>query len=583
MFVLQSKYNFKKSTTDNIYHPIDCINNTPIILSFCEYFIIFVPANQFERQPIMIKSINFTILLPLIILTACNSTNKGNKNVTSIQSEANATAQPLECLPYPDTMMVSANRLHFKIDTMLPNISGELRNINNQYSSNSGILTFRGDPSRQPSFSGTIKGTPSKVAVDWVFYTDYDDRESDFGIWGGGSGWTGQPLYVKWNNEQMSRIRSEASQFLTDAFSNEEIFIGSLCGKVYFIDYKTGKESRTPYDVVNPIKGTMSIDPSMNGNLYIGHGIPCEQPFGAMIINLYNHKLVSMFPKDNNAWKGWGAYDPSPIAVGDFMFRLGENGTIYKLYCDGDSVKLHSTLRYNPYHAGYGSPGIESSLAVSRNYGYFGDNHGNIIAINLDNLKPVWHYSNHDDTDATIVVEEENGTPYIYTGCEIQRQGLSGYSYFVKLNGLNGKLVWEQKIAGRCDSIGGKLREGGMFSSPIIGHGDCEGLIFSNFCVIERGNMGEFVAMDKNTGEIKYRVTLNNYSWSSPIALYNENNEMFIVTGDTSGNLYIIRGKNGAVLLKQHIANNFESSPIIIGNKIVCGSRGREIYKLSIE
>ena len=112
---------------------------------------------------------------------------------------------------------------------MLPNISGELRNINNQYSSNSGILTFRGDPSRQPSFSGTIKGTPSKVAVDWVFYTDYDDRESDFGIWGGGSGWTGQPLYIKCNNEQMSRIRSEASQFLTDAFSNEEIFIGSLC------------------------------------------------------------------------------------------------------------------------------------------------------------------------------------------------------------------------------------------------------------------------------------------------------------------------------------------------------------------
>lgn len=518
-------------------------------------------------------------------LALCSCSSSGGRGDSRQVAATDSVAADVETIkqPFPDTAMASVNNLYFKIDTFLTDVPGELLDIENRYDSVNGIFTFRGAPSRETPFSGKIKGTPTSVTVDWVFYTDYDKRESDFGIWGGGSGWTGQPLYVNWNEAQMSKIKANASDYLTGAFSNEEILVGSLCGKVYFIDYKTGKASREPYEVVNPIKGTMSIDPSMNGNLYVGHGIPCEQPFGAMVINLYNHKLVSMFPKDNRAWKGWGAYDPSPVAVGGFMFRLGENGTIYKLYCDGDSVRLHSTLRYRANAIGYGSPGIESSLAVCRNYGYFGDNHGNIIAINLDNLKPVWHYNNHDDTDATVVVEEVDGVPYVYTGCEIQRQGLSGYSYFVKLNGLTGECVWEQLIEGRCDSIGGKLREGGMFSTPLIGHGDCEGVIFSNFCVIQPGRMGEFVAMDKNTGKILYRLPLNNYSWSSPVAFYNENDEMFIVTGDTSGNLYIIRGKNGELLLREHIANNFESSPIVIGNKLVCGSRGREIYKLTIQ
>jgi hypothetical protein len=58
---------------------------------------------------------------------------------------------------------------------------------------------------------------------------------------------------------------------------------------------------------------------------------------------------------------------------------------------------------------------------------------------------------------------------------------------------------------------------------------------------------------------------------------------MFIVTGDTLGSIYIIRGKDGSVLLRQKVGNNFESSPIVIENNIIVGSRGKEIYKLSIE
>lgn len=521
----------------------------------------------------------------LILITFISCSCKQNYHKTDDISETSldsAICNKEIDTRFPDTITTSVNNIYFEIDTCLKNVPGKLVNLNNKYKNINGIFTFRGDPSRQPPFTGKINGKPKLINIDWVFYTDYDTRTTNFGTWGGGSGWTGQPLYINWTDEQLNRIKTHASNYLSDAFSNEEILVGSLCGKVYFIDFKTGKASRRPYDVSNPIKGTMSFDPTMNGNLYIGHGIPCTKPFGALILNLYNHKLISLYAEDKNAWRLWGAYDPSPISVGDFMFRIGENGTIYKLYCVKDSVTLHSTLRYR-MKSSNNSPGIESSLAVCRNYGYFGDNHGNIIAINLDNLHPIWVYNNHDDTDATIIVEEVGNIPFVYTGSEIQRQGNIGFSYFTKLNGLTGEVVWEQKIEGRCDSINGKLREGGMFSSPLIGHGDCEGMIFSNFCTLKADRKGECIAMNLMNGEILYKTPLHYYSWSSPIAFYNEYNEMFIVTGDTLGYLYIIQGKTGEILMCKHIANNFESSPIVIGNSIVCGSRGREIYKITIE
>ena len=478
---------------------------------------------------------------------------------------------------HPDTVFASVGNLQvIKVDTFLTDIPGKLADFGNLYKDVDGVLTFRGDPSRETSFSGKIKGTPSNVKVEWVFETD----EGITPRWNGGTGWTGQPLYVHWSDEQLKRIKKEAAQFVKSDLKNKEIIVGSLAGKVFFIDYESGKDSRTPYNINNPIKGTPAIHPSLNGNIFVGQGFNDNSPFGAVIFNLFNHKQVQFFGHDRNARRAWNAYDSSPVAVGQFMFRPGENGTLYKFYCDGNEVKLHSTLRYR---GAYGaSPGMESSLAVHRNYGYIGDNHGNILCINLDNLNVVWHYFNHDDTDASVVVVEEAGVPFVYTGCEVDKQGADGYSFFTKLNGLNGEEVWSTKIA--CHCVGGERKlDSGMLSTPLVGHGDCEGLIFSNFVVHKDDKDGQLIAFDTKSGKVIYRVETKGYSWSSPIAFYNEKNEMFIFTGDVYGDVYLFRGKTGELLHTSHVGNNFESSPIAIDNKVICGSRGTQIYKMSIE
>ena len=480
----------------------------------------------------------------------------------------------------PDTVYASVNSLIYQIDIADTTVSGTLTELNDLYAGLDGVLNFRGSPSNSLPFFGKIAERPSSVSVEWVFKTDYGPAKTLFGIWGGGTGWTGQPLYVNYPDSVKNAFLVQ-SPGLADSFSGEEIIVASLCGKVYFIDFQSGKPSRQAIDVENPVKGTPSLDPSFNGSLYIGHGIPRKKPFGKVVINLFSHQQTQSFDEDKTAWRRWGAYDSSPVAVDKFLFWCGENGTLYKYLREQQQITLHSTLRYHV--KGKSAPGMESTPAIYRDYGYLTDNHGNIICFNLHTLQPVWVYDNHDDTDGSPVVAEENGSPVVYTGCEIDRQGSQGSSYFVKLNGLTGEKIWEQTIGGKRLRRKKDWSDGGMFATPLIGTGDCDSLIFCNFCIHQTALKGEFIAFNRYTGHVAYRTPLKQYAWSSPVGFISGKGEMIVFTADAIGNIYLIQGTTGEILLTQKIGNNFESSPVVIGNSIVIGSRGREIYKLRIE
>ena len=525
----------------------------------------------------MIRIPCFSSVLIIVLfsfLTGCRQNPEDQKDKT-LKREAEKTAAPA---PLPDTIYPSVEDLEYSITEFDSLTDGHLAWMEDPYTEAPGVFTFRGNQFRNADFHGTVKGRPDTVVIDWVFRTRDDKRVTDFGSWGGGTGWTGQPLYVEWPDSCMERFRKE-SPALTKHFNKQEIIIGSLDAHLYFINFQTGDSSRRSFYVGNTIKGTPSLDPDLNGNLYVGQGVPYTQPFGALTFNLFSHQHTQIFGQDARAWRKWQAYDSSPIRVGQFLFRLGENGTVYKFLCTGDTLKLHSTLRY---HAkGRGAAGIESSMAVYRNYGYISDNHGNVVCINLNNLQPVWHYFNHDDSDGTPVLEVEDGIPYLYTGCEIDKQQ-TGYGYLTKLNALNGEEVWSTAEAGCKATFNGKHFDGGFYCTPLLGQGNCKEMIFANFVRNTPPMSGDFMAFNKQTGEVIYRIPLRYYAWSSPVALYNENNEMFIFTGDTTGYIYLIDAATGEVIFKKLVGNNFESSPVVINNHVVVGSRGQEIYKFTV-
>lgn len=523
--------------------------------------------------------IALSLLVALSATSACShksgSDNSGNNDADTLCADT----QLIDLQPafLPDTVYPSANFLRSKTEILTPDIPGELTSTLNMYSNVPGVFTFRGGAYRDADFHGTVSGTPSEIEVVWKFRTDNSSSSERYGSWGGGSGWTGQPLYVNWPDSCVARFKA-ANTLLPD-FGKQEIIVGSLAGKVYFINFNSGKASRKPIDVINVIKGTVSLDPTLNGNLYVGQGIPLQRPFGAVTINLYKHAVTHTFGEDPKAPRQWGAYDSSALRVGQFLFRPGENGTLYKWLVLPDKMQLHSTMSYT---TATGSLGFEASMSVYSNYGFTADNRGNLVCTNLNTMRPVWRYDLGDDTDASPVLLIENGHPYIYTGSEIDKQG-AGFAKFAKIDGLNGQPVWETKFEGRLAEVGSKHFDGGFYATALPGNGNCSDLLFTNVVRNLKGQNGEFIALERATGKVRYSVPLNYYAWSSPVGFLNENNEMFVFAADCSGYVYLFNGIDGKKLHCSHVGNNFESSPVVIGNELVVGSRGDTIFKLAIK
>ena len=514
------------------------------------------------------------------MLLSCVGQKQGSAIITedTVMTET-APAPTLEELTLPDTLYSSASKLLYVVEDV-DSVPRPLKYYDDLYDRSDRVMTFRKNLLRNADFGGRVQGTPTSIEVAWSFDTPFGRDETTFGQWGGGTGWTGQPLYVHWSEAEADSLRRNGSAPLTPDFGAEEVMVGSLCGEAFFLNFHTGQPSREPLDLHNVVKGTMSLDPELM-NLYVGQGVPKGEPLGCQAFDLLTHRRGTFF-SDPRAWRGWQAFDSSPIVAGGYLFWPGENGSLFKFERGaGGQLRRVSTLRYRVNGA---APGIESSLCVYRNYGFFADNHGNILCVNLNTMRPVWHVKNLDDSDGTIVCREEAGTPYLYTACEVDKQGTEGQCRFLKLRALDGATVWERLIACNRVDLGGKVLDGGMYSTPLLGQGDCSGLIFANVCRNSADpEKGQLTAINTADGSIRYTVGYGNFCWSSPVGFLNEDNEQFIFTADGNGVAWLIRGRDGEVLCKRPMGANFESSPCVVGNSLVVGCRGTKIYKFVIE
>lgn len=510
-----------------------------------------------------------------VVLAACSRGGGGSEQKTDdADSSAVAETKPEKVLQrLPDTIHSSVSALRYAVETAEGAGEGRLCSLADMYAGAPGAFTFRKGAWRDASFGGRVEGRPDTIVVDWVFRTGFR------GDWGGGTGWTGQPVFVEWPDSCVSSFKDAGLPLA--GFGKKEIIAGGLDGHIYFINFETGRSSRDTLSVCNPVKGSVSLDPTMNGNLYVGDGIPEERPFGARVVDLRRHEVTDVFGEDPKAMRGWGAYDASALRVGQFLFRPAENGGIYKFAVDRGALRLHSVLRYTFQGV---APGIESSMAAYLNYGYVGDNHGNIICVNLDTMIPVWRYFLGDDTDATPVVQEEEGRPVLYVACEVDRtDGDSAVARLAKLDAVSGDEIWLHCSPARMAVEDDKHFDGGYYATPLPGGGDCAHLLFVSRVLNSDGQRdGVIAAIDRRTGREVYATPMRRYGWSSPVGFLNDDGEMYVFAADCWGYVYLIEGRTGKIIFSRRVGDNFESSPVVSGNSVVVGSRGDKIFKMSI-
>jgi len=453
----------------------------------------------------------------------------------------------------------------------------------NTYSALKGVTTFRGGPYRNTASWGFLNKRPDSLVIQWEFSTKAD-RE-----WGGGAGWTGQPNVVQWPDSVRQVMKIAANLKTDSAFT--EVIQPSLDGNIYFLNLATGKPSRPPVNIKNPIKGSPAIDPRGYPLLYCGQGINRSGEFGFRIFSLIDgRKLYTLNGRDPFAHRTWGAFDGAPLldAVNDRLVVAGENGVLYTAdlhtQYEPDSGFIRVQPRVNRYR--YQKPGgtrqgVENSVAAFANLLYFADNDGNIQAVDIATLQPVWFHHNHDDTDATAVLDVPDSIPYLYTGSEVDLQGNKGFTFLKKINGVTGTTVWEKKYP--CFSIrGAHPVNGGMLSTPVLGKFLAKNLLVASLSRYGSVEKGLLVALDKETGGERWKLELAHYAWSSPLDMYDREGNLYIFLADSRGHVMLIDGATGTVMFQKKIADLFEASPVAFNNRIVIASRPRKIFCLEV-
>ena len=447
-----------------------------------------------------------------------------------------------------------------------------------------GVASFRGNNYRTGATYGTANITQQVLNKKW-------SREvGSLNGWPG-VGWTGQPLCVQWDDDTKAIMNLYSHKKEKDGLV--EVIATSLDGYIYFYDLDDGTYTRDPLWIGMSFKGTASLDPRGYPILYAGSGLTSGDKYPRMyIISLIDCSiLMEKSGGDNFALRGWYAFDSSPMisADTDTLFWPGESGVLYAIKLNTQYDKANGTLDMQPetiVKARYSTNidhtiGYEASTIIVGNYMYIGDNGGMFYCIDLNTMELIWTQYIKDDLNATPVFEwDADGQGYLYLATSMEYSSNTVYIY--KINASTGEFVWTKtydNVVYDYDVSGGAL------SSPVLGKAgtDLEGLVIFSIAKTPSAWSGTLVALDTENGNVVWEKSMGNYAWSSPVSIYTDSGKGYIVIGDAAGYIYLIEGATGKILYTESLGSNIEASPVVFNNKLVVGTRGCQVWGITIE
>ena len=455
-----------------------------------------------------------------------------------------------------------------------------------RYATLEGVTTFRGNNYRDTGSYGVIPDNASELHVKYSFKIGGKDSWT-------GVGWTGQPAIVRWDD--MTKSHMNIYEAKKQKAGLVEVIYATLEGKIYFFDLEDGEPTRDPISVPGPIKGSVTVDPRGYPLLYCGQGIDEVNgetvKIGMRIFSLIDSsELLFINGRDEFATRHWYASDCAPIidTSSDTCIWAGENGLLYTITLNSVYDKSAGTVSINPVIDRYWyessvttRPGMENSVAVYNHYAYFTDNSGLLTCLDLNTMQPVWTFYTGDDSDCSIVVEQNQEGVFLYTGTELDLSANngSGQIHMRCLNALTGDELWKKSVG--CNDS----EHGGTFATPCLGKGAVSDLVFFT---IAKTTGEEFrnmtYALNKRTGNVVWAVDDGGYCWSSPTLSFDSQGNAYLFQCNSNSMLKMYNAVTGDKIVEVEVdGSNIEGSPAIFNDMLVIGTRGEHICGVVIK
>ena len=97
------------------------------------------------------------------------------------------------------------------------------------------------------------------------------------------------------------------------------------------------------------------------------------------------------------------------------------------------------------------------------------------------------------------------------------------------------------------------------------------------------GHRGKLVAFSKTDGHVVWECNFAGYPWSSPVVVYDQNGNGYIIQCNSTGYMHLVDGQTGTILYEFSLGSNVEASPAVFENTVVVGTRGQKIYGVKIK
>lgn len=462
-----------------------------------------------------------------------------------------------------------------------------------RYTEIEGIVTFRGDNFRSGAAYGTAAVSSKTLTKVWSKSTS-GLSDSD-GIYWSGSGWTGQPLIVKWPEATRKNI-SAMYDWAREKEGLVEVIYATLDGHVYFYELTSGEYTREPLNLGFNYKGAGALDPRGYPILYVGSGVDSVNGRSRVkVVNLIDNSVMFEFGHNETfANRGWHMFDSSPLvsAETDQLIYPGENGILYIIHLNtkyneqtGElSVDPDNIVKWKYNGVRSGSRywlGVESSAAIINNYIFLADNGGNLMCLDLNTLELVWVQDVLDDTNCSPVVDVEDGHPYIYISTSFH-YGWRSYSTaaipIFKIDAETGEIVWRTDYT--CYTV--QDLSGGVQGTIAVGKNKLSDMIFVPIARTPGASSGTLAALKKDTGEVVWEKETSMYSWSSPVDFYDADGNGYLLYCNSGFNMFLIDGKTGEQLDYMNLGGNIEASPAMYGNYAVVGTRAMRTYCIQV-
>lgn len=461
------------------------------------------------------------------------------------------------------------------------------------YTDFDGLITFRGDNFRTGSAVGTANLTTKTFGSYWTSPVS-SMVAPDGNVWSG-CGWTGQPLIANWPKE--TRQVMNMHDWAKEADELLEVIYATMDGNIYFMDLNTGKHTRDTLKMGFTFKGAGSLDPRGYPVLYVGSGYASNKGASRVFaISLIDFTTLFTFGNgDSFAHRDWPCFDSSPLvdAETDQLIYPGENGVLYIVKLNSNYDEAAGTLTMEPefvrwrYQGARSSRtsywlGMEGSAAIYQGYIFMADNGGYLFCLDLNTLELVWAQDVLDDTNASIVMELEDGHPYIYIAPSFHLGWRSWSTADVpvyKIDAETGEVVWEVNYS--CWSESGV--SGGVQGTIALGQNNLSDMVFVPVARTGTAAGGLVAALDKQTGEVVWEWKNASYTWSSPTIVYDQNGDGYLLFASLYGTLFLVDGATGETLDSFNMQGHMEATVGAYENRIVVGARTGYIWGIELQ